>query len=155
MPAKSLSNPNDRAELLTRIERVRPDTPRKWGRMTAPQMICHLTDAFRGIMGERPSPSPAAAFPRWKQRLIKLVAIHSPLPWPHGTPTLPHIDSERGGTRPRAFDADVAELVQAFERFAAGHGTRGPHFAFGPLSAEEWARWGYRHVDHHLRQFGV
>ena len=155
MPSKSLANQSDRAALLARLQRVRPDTPRRWGRMTAPQMICHLTDAFRGVMGERPSSSPAPAIPRWRQRIIKLVALDLPLPWPHGTPTRPDIDQERGGTPPRDFAADLGELVQACERFAAGHGTRVPHFAFGALTDAEWARWGYKHVDHHLRQFGV
>lgn len=86
---------------------------------------------------------------------MKLVALQLPFPWPHGVKTRPEVDQERGGTPPQHFEADVAQLVQACERFAAGRGSRGPHFLFGPLSDDEWARWGYKHMDHHLRQFGM
>jgi len=151
----SLTNSTDRATLLQRLHRVRPNTQRRWGRMTAPQMICHLTDSFRSIMGERPSSSPAPSVPRWRQRLIKFVALQLPLPWPHGVKTRPDVDQERGGTPPSDFSADVAELIRVCERFATAPGRRAPHYLFGTLTDEEWARWGYKHVDHHLRQFGA
>ena len=151
----SLSNPSDRASVLARLQRLHSEAPRQWGRMTAPQMVCHLTDAFRGVMGERPSSSPAPVIPRWRQQLIKFVALYLPFSWPHGMKTRPNADQELGGTPPRDFAADVAELLQMCERFAAGRGTYVPHYLFGPLSNEEWGRWGYRHMDHHLRQFGV
>jgi len=155
MAPSSLTNPRDRSVILDRLQRVRPETPGQWGRMTAPQMICHLTDAFRGVMSERPPSSPPPAIPRWRQRLMKFVALQLPFPWPHGMKTQPDADQELGGTRPRDFDADVSDLMQACERFATAQWTRRPHYLFGLLSDDEWGRWGYRHVDHHLRQFGV
>ena len=121
--------------------------------MTAPQMICHLTDSFRGVIGERPSSSPPPV-PRWRQRLVKFVALQLPLRWPHGLKTRAEVDQERGGTPPSEFTADVDELVRVCERFAV-NGARSAHYLFGPLDEQEWARWGYRHMDHHLRQFGV
>ena len=48
---KSLENPQCKAEILARIGSLRPDSPRCWGKMTAPQMVCHLNDSFRGVMG--------------------------------------------------------------------------------------------------------
>jgi hypothetical protein len=123
--------------------------------MTAPQMICHLTDSFRSIMGERPSSSAPPFVPRWRQRLMKVVALQLPLPWPRGVKTRPDVDQERGGTPPGDFLADVAELIRVCERFATAPGRRAPHYLFGILTNEEWARWGYKHMDHHLRQFGV
>ena len=86
---------------------------------------------------------------------MKLVALQLPLRWPHGVRTRRDVDQERGGTPPAEFATDVATLVSACNRFAAGEGMRATHFLFGPLSAEEWGRWGYKHMDHHLRQFGV
>lgn len=151
----SLSKPDDRAALQARLRQLRPETPGRWGRMTAPQMVCHLTDSFRTIMGERPVSSRAPVIPRWRQRIMKLVALQLPFRWPHGVRTRPDVDQERGGTPPRDFATDVAALVRVSERFAAGEGSRGPHFLFGPLTTEEWSRWGYRHLDHHFRQFGV
>jgi hypothetical protein len=152
---KSLTNPVDRTAVLQRLHRIRPDTQRHWGRMTAPQMICHLTDAFRGVMGERPSTSPPPALPRWRQRVMKLVAVQLPLRWPHGVKTRPDVDQEVGGTPPGDFAADLSELVRMCERFATARDARPPHYLFGPLTEREWGRWGYKHMDHHLRQFGV
>jgi len=51
---KSLSDWECRQELLARLHKIRPDTPRLWGKMTACQMICHVSDAFLGIMGDVP-----------------------------------------------------------------------------------------------------
>jgi len=152
---KSLTKQADRAAVLQRLQRVRADTPRQWGRMTAPQMICHLTDSFRSIMGERAVSSRPPVVPRWRQRLMKLVALQLPLPWPHGVKTRPDVDQERGGTPPSDLAKDLAELRSACERFAAGGGVREPHFLFGSLTNDEWGRWGYKHMDHHLRQFGL
>ena len=152
---KSLNKPADRAALLRRLERIRPDTQRRWGRMTAPQMICHLTDSFRGVMGQRVSTSASPKLPRWRQRLIKLVALHLPLRWPHGVKTRADVDQERGGTAPADFQNDVAELVRACHEFATDDRAPAPHYLFGPMSRDDWGRWGYRHMDHHFRQFGV
>ncbi|NIP78404.1 MAG: hypothetical protein GWM90_04055, partial [Gemmatimonadetes bacterium] len=52
---------------------------------------------------------------------------------------------------------DLAALRAALDRYAADPaGVAGNvHAAFGPLSRKEWGVWGYRHTDHHLRQFGL
>lgn len=147
---------DDRAELLERFARLRPETPRRWGRMTAHQMVCHCTDAFRNILGERPT-APARPSGPLRARLLKWIALYSPMRWPHGIQTRPEADQERGGTRPDEFARDLAMLEEASVRFAANLArvsTR-PHFLFGKLSEREWARWGYLHLDHHLRQFGL
>lgn len=153
---KSLAHDKDRAHIIARLRRVQANTPGRWGRMTAPQMVCHLTDAFRGVMGERVASSlPSRAAPRSRQLLAKAIAIYSPFGWPHGVKTPALVDAELGGTRPTEFSADVAELERTCERFVNDRRPRAAHFLFGHLSDAEWARWGYKHMDHHLRQFGV
>ena len=61
------------------------------------------------------------------------------------------------GTRPSEFRSDVIALEQLIERFSASeHELEGrEHPAFGKLSAREWGVFAYRHMDHHLRQFGT
>ena len=49
---KTLSAPGCRQEILERLNHLSPDTPRLWGKMNSAQMVCHLADAFRGVMGE-------------------------------------------------------------------------------------------------------
>ena len=67
------------------------------------------------------------------------------------------MDQEIGGTRATEFEGDLRDLRGLFERF-----TRQPrdfvwqrHPIFLEMSEEDWMRWGYLHMDHHLRQFGT
>ena len=150
----SLREPSCVQSLKTRLERLRPDTPRLWGKMTAPQMICHLNDSFLGVMGEKPMDIPRG-FTLWP--LLKYVALYSPQKWPKGVPTRPEFDQHGGGgTPPAQFDSDLRGLMGTMERFSR----RPPDFTFRPhpmfkeMSDSQWMRWGYLHVDHHLRQFG-
>jgi len=61
------------------------------------------------------------------------------------------------GTRPSVFEKDLARVVDGVERIAAaGPGSLIPaHGFFGSMSVPDWQRWAYRHIDHHLRQFGA
>jgi hypothetical protein len=154
---KTLLRPADRSAIHSRLARVRKDSERRWGRMTAPQMICHLTDAFRGVLGERPAAARAATPNLFARTAFKWIALYAPMPWPRGIRTRPEADQERGGTPPIDFAQDVAALEAACERFLNNLATVAgrPHFAFGSLTQAEWARWAYLHMDHHLRQFGV
>lgn len=124
--------------------------------MTAPQMVCHVTDAFRNLLGERPTRATRPAS-RLRGTLIKWLALYAPTPWPHGVRTRAEVDQERGGTPPAEFARDIQELLAACDRFLASTATiaQQPHFMFGPLTEAEWARWAYLHMDHHLRQFGL
>ena len=151
---KSLHRPGDLAEVLRRLRALTPATPRRWGRMSAHQAVCHLADAFRSPLGERDS-APAAVGPVTRG-FFRLVALHTPVPWRRGAPTLPEFDQLKAGTPPRDFEQDVTALEELVHRFA-DHGGRGlqPHPLFGRLSPREWGVWGYRHMDHHLRQFGT
>ena len=150
---KTLAEAQCRKEIEERVGRVRVDSQRRWGKMSAHQMVCHLADSFRGVMGQK-SLAPRPTFGR---SVIKWIALYAPFPWPHGVKTMTEMDQEIGGTQPAEFEADRRELLQLFERF-----TRQPRdFAWKPhpmfleLSEGEWMRWGYLHTDHHLSQFGV
>ena len=154
---RTLLDPRIRAITGERIARLHPDAERRWGRMNAHQMVCHLTDAYRGLLGEG-SPASVGRRPKlFGRTVMKWVALYSPTPWPHGVRTRPEIDQEKGGTRPREFRLDLAAHESICDRFlhnletVAAH----PHFLFGHLSPAEWARWAYLHTDHHLRQFGL
>lgn len=151
---KSLRDPQCRNELVGRLARLRPDTPRCWGKMTAAQMICHLNDSFLGIMGDRPMEIPAG-FSFWP--MLKWVALYAPMRWPKGVPTRPEFDQTAGGgTPPAQFEADMGNLLDSMKKFAGEPRTFEfrPHPMFKKMSEGDWLRWGYLHVDHHLRQFG-
>ncbi len=122
--------------------------------MSAHQMICHLTDSFTGVMGERPI---SPAFIPMPKSLMKWMVLWSPMKWPKGVKTRPEIDQAAGGgTRPTDFEADRRALLEAMDRFCSiADSKRAPHPMMGSMNNEEWMRWGYLHCDHHLRQFGA
>ncbi|HXD15771.1 MAG TPA: DUF1569 domain-containing protein [Vicinamibacterales bacterium] len=150
---QTLADPALRAALVVRLQRLTPDSPRQWGRMNAHQAICHLSDSFRNMMSPTPLSSLATPFSR---TFVRWIALHSGLPWPHGVKTRPEADQEIGGTRPVEFGRDREQLEALIEQFAARQGGDfQPHPMFGRLTTREWQHWGWRHTDHHLRQFGV
>jgi hypothetical protein len=134
-----------------RILRLAPNARAKWGRMTAPQMICHLNDAFRVATGERYA-SPATNI--LQRTVVKWIALRTSLKWPPDVPTRPEIEQGNGGTPPSEWERDRAELLATIDAFAARR-SFGEHPAFGKMSQRDWLVWAWRHLDHHLRQFGV
>ena len=151
---KTLAILADREGIARRLELVRVDSPRRWGKMSAHQMVCHLADSFRGVMGEKALAMKPGTFGRG---LMKWVALYSGIPWPHGVKTMPEMDQLVGGTRPLEFAVDHQRLRVLFGRFV-----REPrdfvwrkHPMFLVMSDTDWMRWGYLHMDHHFRQFGV
>jgi hypothetical protein len=151
---KTLANEAERVEILARMGCVKRDSARRWGKMSAHQMVCHLADSFRGVMGERPLSVVPGNFGRG---VVKWVALYSGLRWPHGLKTMPEVDQLIGGSRPVEFTADVQQLRTLFERFTAQRRdfVWGRHPMFPAMTEADWMRWGYLHMDHHFRQFGV
>ncbi len=146
--------PARHAELLRRLDGLRPDSTRKWGRMTPHQAVCHLSDSFKAILQDRPLEAQPMELKR--RAIIRFIAFTLPKQWPEGVPTTPQVDAEKGGTPPGDFEADVAELKELLRRYVDTDGrTLEPHYVWGELTRGEWGRYGYRHVDHHLRQFGA
>jgi hypothetical protein len=149
---KTLADVQCRSEILERLGRVRAESQRRWGKMTAHQMVCHLGDSFRGVTGEKALASRAGLL----GGLMKWGALYVPLKWPHGFKTMPEMDQEIGGTQPTEFAADVKELRRLLERFAVEPRDFAwrAHPIFGVMVDRDWMRWGYLHMDHHFRQFG-
>jgi hypothetical protein len=148
--APSLWDEGPRHELLERLSRLTADARPHWGRMTAPQMLTHVNDQFRMALCDLatvPERLPIRYFP-----LNNLVAYV--LPWPKSSPTAPELLARIDQS---TWPVEVATFATLLERFAAlPAGAAWPvHPAFGRLSRRAWALLGYRHTDHHFRQFGV
>lgn len=151
---KTLANREDLNEIVERVNRIRPDSPRQWGRMSSAEMVCHCTDAIRIGLGEKNIGLVKTPLPRF---LLKAIVLYAPIRWPKNVPTGAPIDPLREGTKPGDFSSDLAELQRVIHRFVLSKKQNGrlPHPFFGPLADSEWLRWGYLHQDHHLRQFGL
>jgi hypothetical protein len=147
---RSLFDASCRQRMRDRLRSLKPDSPRRWGRMTAPQMIAHLTDQMRHALEDapvRPRPGPL----RWA--VVRYASIYL-VPWPKGRIRGP---SEAFVTQPTSWEADVGALEELLRRFVArGPGAEWPeHALMGPMSGRDWGVFVHKHFDHHFRQFGV
>lgn len=130
-----------------------PQSDRRWGRMNPHQAVRHLNDWFKGLLGDRPIPGKD---PGPGIKVLRFIAFSTPIPWLRGFPTAPMQDQEKSGTPPTEFAADLAELDALMVRFVETGGVGLlPHNRWGTMSRGMWGRYGYRHVNHHLRQFGL
>jgi MtN3 and saliva related transmembrane protein len=113
--ARTLAQTDCRTALLERVKSLRPGSARRWGRMTAHQMLCHLIDCNRMALGELVVAAPKARVPR---AIVKWVSLYTPMPWPAGIPTNPELDQDVAGTRPSdpALEAVVARGAHVHER---------------------------------------
>jgi hypothetical protein len=136
--------------LVARLQRLTPESRGKWGRMSAHGMLCHVADVGFGLTtryeGDRP-----------RQSAKILYALHLPVAWPRGIRTPKRVDQEHGGTQPAVFDADRQRAIDSLHAMAAVPDGGWPAFhpLLGPLTDWEWRRFGWKHTDHHLRQFGL
>ena len=146
---KTLWQAADKQELLTRLSRLNADAPPQWGKMNCGQMLAHLADGMRMTLGDLPCKAKGGPlrYPPLKQLIIYW------LPWPQGAPTAPELISRPSD----GIEQETAAVRTLLERFAqsAGKPQWPEHPAFGKLSAKDWGVLAYRHIDHHLRQFGV
>ena len=146
---KSMHSNGDSRAITARAGRLAPGAPPRWGRMSAPQMMVHITDAMRMATGElavRAKKHPAR-LPPLKQLLIYVV------PMAKGLPTAPELLARA----PESIDSEIEAFRSAVERFVAcppGH-VWPDHPIFGSMSRAAWGVLAYKHCDHHLTQFGV
>jgi hypothetical protein len=152
---KTCARADCREELRRRLRALEPDASRRWGTMTAPQMVCHLIDAGRMATGRLDVASLATPV---RRTLVKWIALYAPMPFPRGIQTVPELDQRAGaGSTPSTFADDVATVERLLDEMAAWPaGQPWPrHPFFGRMSPRAWLRWAYLHTDHHLRQFGA
>ncbi|MBL8186632.1 MAG: DUF1569 domain-containing protein [Acidobacteria bacterium] len=146
---KSIWQAEVREELLERLGKLRPDAPAQWGKMNCPRMLTHVTDGLRMAMGEMNIASKNSPL---KLAPIRYLIIYV-LPFPKGAPTAPELVDRVPGE----WERELAEFKQTFAQLTANsQQTDGrEHPAFGKLSAKDWGVLGYKHLDHHFKQFGV
>ena len=136
-----------------RLGQLGPQSERLWGRMNAAQMLAHCTASMQWAVGDVVPEKPALPV-RVIGRLVKPLVFRNDDPIRRNSPTAKSliVTDERDLTKERT------ALLSLIDRFAAGVPagcTKSPHSFFGRMTPEEWAILMYKHLDHHLRQFGV
>jgi hypothetical protein len=139
-----------RRELQGRLATLTPDRRAQWGKMSAPEMVCHLSESMKMAIGDLPC---AAKNSPLRHAPLKQIIVYF-APWPKGVPTAPELLARV----PASWSSDLLELNALVDRVAERRNdasTWPEHPAFGKLSTRAWGRLVYRHIDHHLRQFGA
>ncbi|NUO61935.1 MAG: DUF1569 domain-containing protein [Gemmatimonadaceae bacterium] len=148
---KTLWQQRTREELLARARRLTPASEARWGKFTVDRMLAHVVDGFHMAMGDIATKPKRVPIPidRWP---LNVLFIHV-VGMPKHAPTAPELLSRA----PLAIDGELRELESQMARFASmAERTDWPaHPFFGRLSRRSWGVLGYKHLDHHLRQFGV
>jgi hypothetical protein len=149
---KTLLNEQDKNEIIERINRLTPETQHQWGKMEVAQMLAHCAKGLEMTLGDfKATPAP---FPmRIVGRLMKWVYTNDK-PFHKNSPTDKNfLVSER-----KDFTAEKNNLIGLLNRFYAGGEsgiTKNHHPFFGYFTPAEWGIGSYKHLDHHLRQFGA
>ena len=137
-------------EVKERMAQLTPDSERQWGKMNPAQALAHCSAAMEMATGK--ICPPRMLIGRIIGRMVKPMAFGNEMRRnsPRVTDLVVRDERDLGTERER--------LCGLIDRFAAA-GPEGctthPHPFFGRLTPEEWTTWMYKHLDHHLRQFGV
>jgi len=139
-------------EVKERILNLRPDSERQWGRMNAAQAVEHCARGIELALGERLPPR--LLMGRIIGGMVKMKVMGNDEPMRRNSPTVQGlvVKDERN------LEAEPERLCRMIDRFTAAGPTgctSHPHSFFGRLTPEEWSTLMYKHLDHHLRQFGV
>ena len=152
---KNLFDPALALEIKNRIMQLRPESERQWGRLVPANALAHCTRGLQMATGEI-NPQRASFLGNVIGRLIKPLVLNDDKPMRRNSPSAPELFL--ADLDPCDFEHERAQLIAAVDDFAsrgAACCSRYPHPFFGPLTPEQWAILQYKHLDHHLNQFGV
>jgi hypothetical protein len=139
-------------EVKERMAQLRPDSARQWGTMNAPQAVAHCSGGLQLALGEKTPPRVMVG--RIIGWIVKPLALGNDGPLRRNSPTMKDLvvqdERDLGTERERLFG-----LIDRFVAAGPAGCTTHPHSFFGRLTPEQWAILMYKHLDHHLRQFGV
>ena len=134
---KNLFDPAAAEHIKQRLAHLKPDSPRQWGSMNPAQAMAHCAAGLQLAAGE-----------------LKPLALGNDDPIRRNAPTVKGLVIHDD----RNLDKERQLLARSIDRFvAAGPAgcTTHPHSFFGRLTPQQWAILMYKHLDHHLRQFGA
>ena len=147
----NLFDQQDVSQILKRIERLKPDSQRQWGKMNVAQMLAHCNMSLKTARGQN------------HIKRVFIGRIIGPLmkpkvlgekPFSKNSPT----DKSYIFKEDLKFEEEITATITSIKKFFEGGAsqcTTHPHPFFGKFTPEEWAVFEWKHLDHHLRQFGV
>jgi hypothetical protein len=145
----SIFNPSDNQDLINRIEKLTPTSERQWGKMTVDQMLKHSIAPIDVVFGDLTIKMPF--YLSWLGRLFKKSVLNNE--FKKGSPTA----KEFIFTGSYDFEKSKQELIEKTKKFQDGTKVikLEKHPFWGKMTPQEWDTLMWKHLDHHLKQFGV
>ena len=139
-------------EIQARIEKLSPETQPFWGKMSVDQMLAHCNVSYE-MAFENIHPKPNA-FMKFILKILVKNTVVSETPYKKNSSTAPAflIKDEKN------FETEKARLkayITKTQEFGATYFEGKESHSFGALTSKEWSNMFYKHLDHHLGQFGV
>lgn len=149
----SLFKDKKKQEIVNRINQLTPNSQALWGKMNVNQMFCHTADQFRIAFGEKKPEKPAKLIDKTIAKWLVLYLIDIP----KGVAASAKVDPFEEGTKPIDFETDKKTLLGYIEKFCSMPTDYqwSEDFKFGKVNGKEWSILTYKHLHHHLKQFGV
>ena len=149
---KTIKNETDRANLIQRLNKLNGSEKALWGKMSVNQMISHLVQA-----GEMPFGHTLEDKGNFiSKNIVKLLVLYV-LPIPKEVKTSAEINQLENGRKPLEFAEDKKLAINLIEKIGTlpADFQCAEHFVFGKMNVKEWGLLAHKHIDHHLKQFGV
>ena len=152
MTYKDLFNENESQEAINRIETLTPDSQPRWGKMNVSEMLAHCNVVYELVYtNKHPKPK---GLQKFFIRLFAKRLVVGPKPYKKNLRTAPAFLI----TDERDFHLEKKKLIDHIrktQKLGSTHFNNKESHAFGALTDAEWNTLFSKHLDHHLRQFGV
>lgn len=146
---KSLFDESAYNEIRTRINKLNETTERNWGKMSVGQMLHHCQGPFNIMLGK----NDYGMKPNWVAKVFFKKSLYNDKLWRKNLPTARFLKE----TDPRDFSTEKQNLEALLDEFNAQRDRDDwpDHPGFGHFTKQQYGQMQYKHLDHHLRQFGV
>ena len=149
---KNIFDAKETETVIGRINNLSPTTKPQWGKMSADQMLAHCNVTYEMVFED--THTKPNGFTKFMLKLFVKNTVVNEKPY-----------KKNGRTAPQFIIADAKNFVEEKARLTdyikKAQGLGEAHFdgkeshSFGPLNKQEWNNMFYKHLDHHLNQFGV
>lgn len=148
---KNLLTPQASRNIIIRAERLKPDSINLWGEMNVTEMLLHCNLCNKEIFEQSRDDKKTTL----KQYLLRVLALYIAPNFIKGIKTEDKNDT-KGKIQTTEFEKQKKEFINLINRFPLNKRRLSlTHPAFGNISTNQWGIAAYKHMDHHLRQFGV
>lgn len=139
-------------KVIARINSLTPSSRAGWGKMSVAQMLAHCNVTYE-LVYDSVHPRPGAFVKMLLKAFVKPKVVGE-APYPQNGRTAPQflVTSEKDFEREKRRLIDYISKTQQLGR---AHFNGKESHSFGALNAEQWNNMFYKHLDHHMKQFGV